>query len=144
MTTSDLNKAREQFEALRLNLSRLPRHPSVLIVEDDRNDSDHLKKKLHPFRMSLEFCRTSKEAIEQLKVRAFDVILLDLRLNEGGSGLDVLVYASMQKVKGFFIVLTGMDDHDPLIQEALRMGAVSAIRKPISDDHIKLIFGTIS
>lgn len=142
MKAKELNEAREQFAELRRNLAATDRRPCALLVEDDRNDAELVKKKLHPFHVSLEVACSSFEAIEQLKVRQFDVIFLDLKLDVG-SGLDVLRYAAQQSVKSIFIVLTGMDDHNPLIREALAEGAQFVIQKPITEDHLKVIFQTI-
>ena len=143
MNALQLEDAREQLQRLRQNLAGLPRRPKVLAVEDDPHDVEDLKKKLRPFCVSLTCCRTSLEAIEKLKEENYDLVFLDLRL-DGGSGLDVLTFAESEKIESFFIVLTGMDDSDPMIQEALKRGAVHATRKPISEAYLRLTFGTLS
>jgi DNA-binding NtrC family response regulator len=143
MTQAKLAQAREALGDLRDNLAKLSRNPLVLSVEDDRQDENFLKKKLQPFRVDLETCGTSKDAIELLKRKHFEVVLLDLRL-DGGSGLDILSFAEAEKIKSYFIVLTGMDDGDPMISEAMSRGAHFVLQKPISEDHLRLIFGTIS
>lgn len=143
MNALQLDQARDQLQSLRANLAGLQRSPKVLAVEDDLNDVSDLKKKLHPFRVSFDCCRTSLEAIEKLKAENYDLVFLDLRL-DGGSGLDVLTYAETEQIKSFFIVLTGMDDSDPMIQEALKRGAVHATRKPITEAYLRLTFGALA
>lgn len=143
ISQAELAKARVQLADLRQNLSKLTRTPRVLAVEDDPNDTSHLKKKLQPFPVTLETCRTALEAIELLKAKTFEVVFLDLRL-ETDSGLDVLSFAEQENVKSFFIVLTGVNDSDPMIKEAYSRGALFSLQKPINEDHLRLIFGTIS
>lgn len=143
MNRLELSQAREQFDALRQQLAAVHRRPSVLLVEDDVDDSDLVKKKLHPFHVSLEIVRNSLEAIEQLKARPFDITFLDLRLPQG-SGLEVLRYAKIQSVKTIFIVLTGVDDFNPMIKEALEEGASFVLQKPITSEHLNVIFGAIA
>lgn len=143
MNHAELSSARAQFDEMRRNLASVNRRPAVLLVEDDELDGELVKKKLQPFHVSLEIVRTSIEAIEQLKVRPFDITFLDLRL-PGGSGLDVLRFAKLQSVKTIFIVLTGVDDFNPMIKEALEEGAKFVIQKPITNDHLQVIFGTIT
>lgn len=142
MKAAELNEAREQFAELRRTLAATDRRPAVLLVEDDPNDVTLVKKKLHPFHVSLEVARSSIEAIEQLKIRKFDVTFLDLRL-DGGSGLDVLRYARSSLIQTIFIVLTGVDDHNPMIKEALAEGAQFVLQKPITSEHLQIIFQTI-
>lgn len=144
MNKQELSEARSQFDELRRTLSAVGKRPSVLLVEDDGDDAQLVKKKLHPFHISVELAKTSLEAIEQLKLRFFDIIFLDLRLEKSSSGLDVLRYARNQSIDTIFIVLTGVDDHNPLIKEALEEGAKFVIQKPISSDHLQVIFGTLS
>lgn len=144
MRYRDLSEARSQFDELRRNLAAIDRRPSVLLVEDDGNDATLVKKKLQPFHLSMELAKTSLEAIEQLKLRAFDITFLDLRLESPASGLDVLRYARNQSINTIFIVLTGVDDHNPLIKEALEEGAKFVIQKPITAEHLQVIFGSIT
>ena len=143
MKTAELMAARDDFDKLRKHLEEVHRTASVLLVEDDRNDVELVKKKLQPFHLSLEVVRDSLEAIEQLKARAYDIVFLDLRL-PGSSGLDVLRYAKLQSVKTIFIVLTGVDDFNPMIKEALAEGASFVLQKPITNEHLNVIFGAIT
>lgn len=143
MNSVQLEEARAELGELRQNLAKLSRTPHVLYVEDDREDLEHLKKKLHPFRVRLDCCQDSRGAIELIKKDQYEVILLDLRL-KNGSGLDVLSFAESEKIKSFFIVLTGMDDSDPMVKEAFSRGAHFHIQKPVTDTHLRLIFGTIA
>lgn len=142
MDAKTITEAREHFAELRRTLASLDRRPAVLLVEDNRDDVDLVKKKLHRFHVSLETAVTSLEAIEQFKARAFDVTFLDLKLDVG-SGLDVLRYARNESIKTLFIVLTGVNDANPIIKEALSEGANFVIQKPISDDHLQAILGTL-
>lgn len=143
MKTHELEDARATFSALRRQWEQVNRTPSVLLVEDDKNDAELVKKKLQLFRVSVETVQTSLQAIEKLKAGKFDVALLDLRLNEG-SGLDVLRFVKMASLDTILIVLTGVDDESPIIKEALIEGAKFVVQKPLTSEHLQVIFGTIT
>lgn len=130
------------LEAFQENLRRTNRRPCVLLLEDDGNDVTLAALKLKEHQISVMVAASVRQAIELLDITPFDVVFLDLRLPQG-SGLEVLSYAQHAGLQTIFIVLTGVDDSDPMIQESLTRGATSVIRKPLTDEHIKLIFGAI-
>lgn len=130
------------LEAFQENLRRTNRRPCVLLLEDDGNDVTLAALKLKEHQISVMVAASVRQAIELLDITPFDVVFLDLRLPQG-SGLEVLSYAQHAGLQTIFIVLTGVDDSDPMIQESLTRGATSVILKPLTDEHIKLIFGAI-
>ena len=104
---------------------------NVLLVDDE--DS---------FRLSIEMglkltdafivdsCDSGESAVELLKEKTFDVILLDNRMGEM-SGMDVLEWMHTQKITTPVILVTAAGSESTAI-EALQLGVYDYIRK----DHI--------
>jgi len=79
----------------------------VLLVEDSRILSEKLVELLNenPLIHILGSASTAAEAIDMLRQRATDVVVLDLRLNQG-SGFDVLEALATSSPRPRVIVLT--------------------------------------
>jgi CheY-like chemotaxis protein len=121
---------------------------TILIIEDDRNDADLLKRGLSRagYKGSFEVTQTGDEAFNYLEGRAEfsdrslhplpDVILLDLFL-PGVSGLDVL---SRLKSESKFaripvFVITGLP-YQTAIADAYVLGAKTFFFKPLDDGQM--------
>lgn len=83
------------------------------------------------------------EAIELLKMRRFDVVLLDIKMKRV-DGLDVLKYAKANFPETRVIMLTAYGDVRNAI-ESLHLGASDLISKPYDlDDVIATIERTLN
>jgi len=114
----------------------------VLLVEDSQPDIDLTLHGISAFNVITGVAKTPKEALRELQSRRYDVALVDLRLEEG-SGLDVLRLAQNTNIDTIFIVLTGVEEDSPTIKEALDSGAKFIVQKPLTKEHLNLIFGTL-
>jgi signal transduction histidine kinase len=72
---------------------------------------------------------TGEEALELLRTQRFDVILTDLRLEDGIDGLDLLGELRRQSIDAVAIMLTGYASLDSAVK-ALREGAYDYLFKP--------------
>ncbi len=139
---TEIARGLQALESFRNNLCKFHRRPIVLLVEDDKNDAFLAMRQLAMFNIDCHCAESSKEAIRLIDQISFDVVLLDLKLDHD-SGLDVISYAKNANSNAIFITLTGIDDKDPMISESLDRGAAFVIRKPLSEEHVKTIFGQI-
>lgn len=114
-----------------------------MLVEDDPNDSYIATRQLSQMGVECYVAKTNRDAIDLLNRYSFDVVFLDLKLDHE-SGLDVITHAKNSNMTTIFITLTGIDDKDPMIAESLNRGAAFVIRKPLSHEHVKTIFGQIT
>ena len=102
-----------------------PKAPiEILLVEDNDGDArliEELLGEVPRFDAHVERATRVKGAIEQLRERAFDVVLLDLTLPDG-SGIESV--AKLQAVSSSvpIVVLTGVDD-ETLALDAMGVGA---------------------
>lgn len=67
-------------------------------------------------------------ALEMLKEKKYDVILLDIRMPRM-NGLEVLKHLKRQKIKSRVIMLTAVDDLAVAL-EAVKSGAIDYLTKP--------------
>ena len=109
----------------------------VLIADDEKNFAKVLKTELAREGHQAEVTSDGREALEKLKGRVFDVLILDLKMPKLG-GMEVL-----KEVKGWdlspeVIVLTGHGTI-PTAVEAMRLGAYHYIIKPCKTAEIDLL-----
>lgn len=105
--------------------------PVILIVEDDNETRDILKKILTE-RIECRISETGdgREALELLKKEGFDLILLDIKM-PGISGMDILKETKETYPQTDIIVISGWDSQS-IACEALGKGASDYIPKPSS------------
>ena len=100
----------------------------ILLVEDEDTLRLSMEIKLKvDDRYGVVSCASGEEAIELLKQRTFDIVLLDYRL-PGISGLEVLKWMHSEKIATPVIILSGYDSGSvPL--DAMRFGAYQYVKK---------------
>jgi len=102
---------------------------NVLLVEDNSTEAQILTRLLlkSEKEMQVEHLVSGREAIEIIKQRFFDIIILDVGLPEM-NGVQVLKEIKKINITTPVIMLTGMDDRKTAV-EALKLGAVDYIVK---------------
>ena len=111
----------------------------ILVVDDEGHIRDILAETLREAGYVVETAANGEDAVRKLRVGAFDLILLDIRMPVH-SGLDVL---KLLRRKGGFppvMVITGLASSEEM-DEALRLGAAKCVRKPF---HLKTLLADIS
>lgn len=102
---------------------------TILIVEDDQDIATMLEVALSIARFDVVMAPSQKAAAHALERRAFDIILIDLRLPDG-SGLD-LAREIRTKSKTPIVMMSGQaDDIDRIV--GLEMVADDYLQKPFS------------
>ncbi len=110
--------------------------PRLLVVDDEKNTRDALRKALEDFfevfvAMNIETTRNI------LNSDSMDVVLTDLRLG-GESGLDVLRLCQKQSPPPPCIVMTAYGSVESAV-EAMRQGAYDYLTKPLDLDRAQLL-----
>src|SRR5258706_33998 len=82
--------------------------------------------------------RSAKEAIEALATESFDLVLTDLALGRGGSGLEVLREARRVRRETPVIVITAHGS-ERIAVEAMKEGAAHYVPKPFDNDELRLV-----
>ncbi|MBS1989888.1 MAG: response regulator [Cyanobacteria bacterium SZAS LIN-2] len=109
----------------------------ILIVEDDENLRDMIREWLIFEKHTVQGCGTGLEALEQLAVLKFDVILLDWHLQDM-YGVEVLKKFRAAGGTTPVLVLTGGSSNDDR-QEAIAAGANNYVRKPFKLQELSVM-----
>jgi len=112
----------------------------ILVVDDDRTLREGCVSVLQMDGHNVASTGRGEEALELVRRKRFDLILVDLFLNNQISGMEVLK-AAVEAHKGVIVVvMTG----NPTVQssiDALRAGAWDYLPKPFSAGHLQVLVG---
>jgi DNA-binding NtrC family response regulator len=110
----------------------------VLIVEDEPAIQLALSGLLRRQGYEVEQARTGDEAIEKVRAGAFDLVLTDIALGEGPSGMDVLRASKETRPEAPVVMITAHGS-EKLAVEAMKAGAEDYVPKPFDNDEIRLV-----
>lgn len=68
------------------NIQRLPK---LLLVEDDEISVDVMRLFMKGF-VEIDSARTAKETMDKVQANQFDIILMDINLGKGPTGIDLI------------------------------------------------------
>lgn len=100
----------------------------ILIIEDERELSQNIKKYLSSENYVCEQAYNFNEALEKISLYSYDCILLDLNL-PGGDGLKVLEEIKKQEIDSGIIIISARGTLDDRL-EGLKIGADDYLSKP--------------
>ena len=106
----------------------------VLLVDNEPNVLEVMRLGLGIKGYDVDTVRRAVRALEALKKKQYDVILLDLLMPEM-SGIELLKQIKQLDIKSKIFILSGYVS-DEVIQEAMDEGAAGYITKPSSADQI--------
>ena len=112
---------------------------TVLVVDDEHTLRESCGSLLRSEGYQVESCGRGDEALELLKRKPFDIILLDLYMSQV-PGMQLLKAALTSNPDAIVIVMTGNPSVESSI-EALRSGAWDYMPKPFSATHLQILLG---
>lgn len=114
----------------------------ILLVDDDRSLRESCASVLQMDGFAVTLAGRGEEALEYVKQRKFDIVLVDLYMSQV-SGLEIL-RASLETYRDtIVVVMTGNPSVTSSI-EALRAGAWDYLPKPFSATHLQVLIGRAS
>ena len=140
MTLNQSKESREAFERLQKLYKQMEIPFRILLVEDDSRDIELINIAFRHYRVQFKFAMTGEQAVQILSENNLELCLLDLKLS-GMSGVDVLKWAQRVKCPVPMVVLTGLNEHDPMLNEAMNAGAKCIVRKALEPSDVKIILG---
>ncbi len=114
----------------------------VLVVDDERTLRESCATVLQMDGFNVTVIGRGEEALEAVKRRTFDIILVDLYMSQV-SGMDLLRAALHHHRDTIVVVMTGNPSVTSSI-EALRAGAWDYLPKPFSATHLQVLIGRAS
>src|SRR6478736_9421911 len=114
----------------------------ILVVDDERTLRESCASVLQMDGYNVTLIGRGEEALETVRRRKFDVVLVDLYMSQV-SGLEIL-QATLEAYKDtIVVVMTGNPSVTSSI-EALRAGAWDYLPKPFSATHLQVLIGRAS
>src|ERR1043166_8622740 len=114
----------------------------VLVVDDERTLRESCASVLQMDGYNVTLVGRGEEAVETVKRRKFDIILVDLYMSQV-SGIQILQAALEAYKDTIVVVMTGNPSVTSSI-EALRAGAWDYLPKPFSATHLQVLIGRAS
>ncbi len=110
--------------------------PSVLVVDDDTGHRTMLRTLLAGWGYEVTEADDGERAIEQVHLRPFDIILMDIRM-VNVSGLEALTEIKSYNPAIPVIIMTAYSSVETAV-EALKTGAYDYLTKPLDFDELRL------
>ena len=86
----------------------------------------------------VDLAGSGEEAIERLREGGFDLVLTDLKLGMGPSGMDVLKAVKEMHPETVVVMITAHGSEKVAV-EAMKLGAEDYVPKPFDNDEIRLV-----
>jgi len=110
----------------------------ILVVEDEQAIRLALKGLLGREGYEVELADTGERAIELLQGEVFDLVLTDLALGRGASGMDVLKTAKELRPETAVVMITAHGS-EKIAVEAMKSGAEDYVPKPFDNDELRVV-----
>ena len=112
---------------------------NILVVDDEEDFLETIIKRLEKRHVDASGVRSGEEALELLKKKTFDVVVLDIKMPGGMDGIETLVEIKKIQPLAEVILLTGHASVETSI-DGIKLGAFDYLLKPIKlEDLLKKI-----
>ena len=116
---------------------------TYLVVDDDAAFRTRLVKALETRGLTAYSAANGADALEMAAVHKPQAAIVDLRMPGGMSGLEVVQHLSKRYPEMEIVVLTGYGSIATAV-DAVRMGAINYLQKPLDTEQILAAFDTPS
>ena len=110
----------------------------ILLVDDDPEVRETLKESLGERGYTIETADSATAALERMAQREFPVVVTDLYMPGGASGLDLMATIRQRYPETLCVLITGFATLDTSIQ-ALKQGVYDLIQKPFQMAEIEVV-----
>ena len=110
---------------------------SILVVDDVQSQREIATSMLNKIGYNAESVASGEEAIDYLKGKPIDLLLLDMIMDPGINGLETFERIRRINPEQKAVIASGFSDPDQ-VKEAKRIGARAYLKKPYSLEHIGL------
>jgi DNA-binding NtrC family response regulator len=138
VNTTDPDLGRDVSKLLQVD-PRARASLNILVVDDERVMRESCASYLEAEGYNVTVCSRGDKALETIKRRGFDIVLVDLYMSQV-PGMELLRAALATHPETIVIVMTGNPSVDSSL-EALRAGAWDYLPKPFSATHLQILIG---
>ena len=103
---------------------------NILVVDDEEDFLETLVNRLEKRKIDTTGVRSGEEALELMKKKQFDVVILDIKMPGGMDGIETLREIKKVQPLAEVILLTGHASVETSI-EGMKLGAFDYILKPV-------------
>jgi DNA-binding NtrC family response regulator len=103
---------------------------NVLIVDDEEDFMDTLMNRLKKRGIDVAGCASGEQALELLKEKIFDVVILDIKMPGGMDGIETLREIKKLRPDAEVLLLTGHGSVETSV-EGMKEGAFDYLLKPV-------------
>jgi DNA-binding NtrC family response regulator len=103
----------------------------VLIVDDEEDFTETMVNRLLKRNLEAEGVLSGEEALESMKKKLFDVVVLDIKMPTGMDGIETLREIKKVQPLAEVILLTGHASVETSI-EGMKLGAFDYLLKPVT------------
>ena len=107
----------------------------VLVVDDEEDFLDTLVKRLNKRQIDTAGACSGEEAVELMKQKLFDAVILDIKMPGGMDGIEALREMKRIQPLAEVILLTGHASVETSI-EGMKLGAFDYLMKPIKLEEL--------
>ena len=115
--------------------------PRILLVDDDKNTADGLKKILLQDGYDTGCTYTGKEALDLIEAEHFDIVITDMKLPDI-SGFSIIEKVKKKNVDIAVVMITAFSSIQTAI-DAMKKGADDYLTKPVNIEELELILKKI-
>ena len=111
---------------------------SRLLIVDDESAFPGLARAILGEAHTIDVATSMQEALERLDKTSYDLVLTDLHMQPGASGIDLITAARERELDVPFLLVTGHATIETAVQ-AMRQGAFDYLRKSISPGELRAV-----
>jgi DNA-binding NtrC family response regulator len=112
----------------------------ILIVEDEGAIRLALRGLLKRDGYQVDLAESGEGALDKFQQAPFDLVLTDLALGRGKSGMDVLESVKAQRPETAVVMITAHGS-EKIAVEAMKAGAEDYVPKPFDNEEIRVVVG---
>ena len=108
----------------------------ILVAEDERAIKLAIRGLLRRDGYEVELADNGEAAIRKIKEMPLDLVLTDLALGQGPSGMDVLRFAKQHRPEAAVVMITAHGT-EKIAVEAMKLGAADYLTKPFEEEELE-------
>ncbi len=110
----------------------------ILVAEDERAIQLAIRGLLRRDGYEVELADNGEAAIRKIQETPLDLVLTDLALGQGPSGMDVLRFAKQHRPEAAVVMITAHGT-EKIAVEAMKLGAEDYVPKPFDNEELRVV-----